>query len=208
MAVIPYRQIPLMMAKGNKEVKAAAANTLNSLAYDVRDAITEELIAHLDFRGSSKAAIGMKVERPGARPSHLEQAVWTDRGWLEYHLIDAQHSASAGTRYPKGKYLFIPANKREMTTRPGRSGSKLKAKYQRMVDNSFTVKGRGNARLVMYRPRRGKDRSPLYLGVLVRAADYTRSVDGEELVRNIMSRNAVRLFNGYLSGRYRGRRFS
>ena len=202
---IDWQDIPKAINKGHYNVKAAAANMLNDIAFDSRDDIVSQAVGELDFRGVAKNALGFKVRRkPGAKPDSLEQWVETNRNWLEYHLHDSNRKNAVGYRHANNDYLFIPYKKLELTTKRGR----LTARAKRMLDGAYFIKDSGRDRLFVYfRKKAGKrTRSiSIFLGTLVPQARYSRTIKPEQVIQDNMTRKANRLFNGYLDGRYKGK---
>ena len=78
---INWQDIPKSINKGSYNVKAAAANMLNDIAFDSRDGITKEATVKLSFRGNAKNALGLRTRKsPGAKPDSLMQEVFSTPG--------------------------------------------------------------------------------------------------------------------------------
>lgn len=187
MRVISYKAIPKIIAKEPKKIKRAMVKTLNTVAFDSLPEITKRAKKDMDFRKDARRALGYRVDK--ARPyGTIEAKVWTNRGWLAYHLEDGQRKPSDGWRFNGKRYILVPIEKDAFTVK-----GRLKSGFKRGI---YIVPD-GSEALMFYRARRGDRRSTL-IGVLKPEVKYNEDTEPDRVINRVFREKAARLFNYYL----------
>ena len=185
---ISYTQLPSIIAANSKAVKFAAANTLNDIAFDGVRAIPQK--ATLNFRRNARRALGFQVKKARARrnanASDIEAQVFTERGWVAFHVEEGRRRATEGWRFNGVSFIMVPnaATKATFFTLRGR----LRAKFRRSL---FVVPNRRGG-TVLHRDRR--TRRVQVVAFLRRDVSFHEDLNYEETMDKLFTRNVTNIF--------------
>lgn len=189
---ISYKQLPAMMAASQKGVKFAAARTLNDIAFNGVRAIPQK--AELNFKRNARQALGFRVTRARARRNQsadaIEAQVWTNRGWVAYHIEEGRRRAREGWKFRGENYIVIPnkANQRIYFTARGR----LRAKFKRAL---FVIPSTRGA-TIMHRGKR--NRQTRVVAFLRREVKFHKDLNYEKTMDDLFRRNVGTIFAKHL----------
>lgn len=186
MRVVSYKDLPLLIAKDSKRIKIAGKETLNQTAFKSLPAITKQAQQDMKFRKNARQAMGFRVDK--ASKANLEVKIWSNRGWLNYHLQKGTRKTEDGWRFRGRDYMMIPVFKEAFTAR-----GKIKAGFYKRLYIVEDAKGA----LVFFRPKRG-DRKAKLIAVLRSQSKFSKDTDPKEVITKIFRRNATRWFKQVL----------
>lgn len=198
MPVIDYKSIPKLMLAGEKSIKIAGLQTLNTIAFDSLPKIVRQGEKDLDFRVNARRALGMRVNKARLSQKTMKAEVFTTRGWLAFHTKEGTRRAKSGFKWRGKDYLLIPrkSTKEIAFTKKGRIKASV---FKRMY-----VIPQGDEALVFFRSRGAKQGT--LIAWLRTEADYKKDLRYEDAVEREFILKANRLLNMYLDNQIRRNR--
>ena len=167
--VIDYRDLGRVIGLSAKGIDRAAARTLNSVAFNSLPKLVSQAEGDMKFSSNARRALGWRVDK--AKSGNLEAAVWTNRGWFHFHADQGNRSAESGGMVYKGeRWLFIPRQK-------GASVVDKRGRIRKGAYSNVFLAPRGDHALVLYRPKRAKDKDVELIGIAVKQAKFKRDTD-------------------------------
>ena len=187
--VLDYRSIPKLIAANGKDVKVAGAKTLNTIAFDSLKPLVSDAEKAMDFKKDARRALGWRVTR--ASTANLEAEVWTNRGWLVYHLSEGTRTPQQGWVYRGRKYILVPKAdvRQKFYTRKGRLKSSIMSRI-------FISPTKGGDALVIFRGRRKKE--TILIGFLEQSVKFHEDITPHKTINSVFIKKANRLMNFYL----------
>ncbi len=183
MADIDYRLLADYITADERAIKRASQWTLNTLAFDSQKAITENAESELDFRNNAKRALGFRIKK--AKLNNLQAEIYSNRGWLYYHINEGTRHATSGLTHKGVNYLVIPIKDSPAFTKT----KKLKKGFAK---KAYIAKLRGRRGAMMFVRKRKGQRS-IAIAYLSPQAKYKEEIDPKQTIKEQSDEKFIRL---------------
>lgn len=169
------------MKASAKGIQTATRNTLNDLAFIARKEVTQQANADMNISGNANRALGFRVNK--ASYERLVAEIYTNRGWLYYHLNEGERQAKSGFVWRGQNWIIVPIVEKAFTRR-----GKLK---QGFAKNLFVIP-RVRKPLLAYRNRRGQKATTI-IASLNKRVQHSEDTNPEKVIQKVMKRHGKRI---------------
>lgn len=179
--VIDYKLLPKVLIASAQGMKTATRNTLNDIAFRARKEVTQQANSDMNIAGNANNALGFRINK--ANYGRLVAEIYTNRGWLYYHLDDGVRRAKSGFMWKGQSWIIVPIVESAFTAK-----GKLKPGYAK---NAFVIP-RGSKPLLAYRNRRGS-KAITIIGSLNKQVRHNEDTNPERVIQRVMRKHGTRI---------------